>query len=69
MICKGCGAEIKWIKTGAGKHMPIDAVPVKVYVKLTILGEESWRFVEGFVPHWATCLDADKFRRKRGKND
>lgn len=30
--CKGCGAEIIWIKTSAGKKMPIDAEPV--WIKL-----------------------------------
>lgn len=30
-ICKGCGKPIKWIKTKAGKAMPVDPDPVWVY--------------------------------------
>lgn len=26
--CKGCGAYIKWIKTSAGKMVPVDGNPV-----------------------------------------
>ena len=31
MKCKGCGAEIVWIKMyGSGKSMPVDVKPVRV---------------------------------------
>ena len=31
MKCKGCGADIVWIKMyGSGKSMPVDAKPVRV---------------------------------------
>ena len=29
-ICRGCGQEIDWIKTVAGKNMPVDPAPVFV---------------------------------------
>ena len=29
-VCKGCGREIDWIRTAAGKSMPIDPEPVFV---------------------------------------
>ena len=29
-VCKGCGREIDWIRTTAGKPMPIDPEPVFV---------------------------------------
>ena len=29
-ICKGCGRQIDWIRTAAGKSMPIDPEPVFV---------------------------------------
>lgn len=28
--CRGCGAEIDWIRTRAGKMMPVDEEPVMV---------------------------------------
>ena len=30
-ICKGCGAEISWIRTKNGKSMPVDEKPVPYY--------------------------------------
>jgi len=78
--CKGCGAEIDWIRTRTGKNMPIDPEPVFV-----IIGDGKEHFVtdEGevisgrvvstddgtaevaFVPHWATCPVAGQFRGNR----
>lgn len=29
-ICRGCGREIDWIRTVAGKNMPVDPAPVFV---------------------------------------
>ena len=77
--CRGCGAEIEWIRTRAGKNMPVDPEPVFV---LVCFGEGPGRFVtdEGdmisgqevptndgdaevaFVPHWATCPVAGRFK-------
>ena len=28
--CKGCGAEIRWIKTTNGKAMPVDPDPLSI---------------------------------------
>lgn len=39
-ICKGCGKEIKWIRTIGGKKMPVDPEAVFVTVR-----EGSERFV------------------------
>ena len=64
--CKGCGAEMKWIMTEAGKNAPVDPDPVKVFVKNEATG--AWTVVSGFVPHFATCPNADQFR-KGGKSE
>ena len=29
-LCRGCGARIEWIRTKAGKMMPVDPDPVMV---------------------------------------
>lgn len=29
-LCKGCGAPLEWIRTAAGRSMPIDPEPVFV---------------------------------------
>ena len=78
--CRGCGAEIVWIRTVSGKSMPCDATPV--YYKMDAVGKEkivtpngvvvSCEIVTdpnvatgfGFVPHWSTCSKADNFRKR-----
>lgn len=55
--CKGCGRQIEWIKTEAGKQMPVDPDLVTVVLK-------DGRVVRGYRPHWATCPNAEQFRRK-----
>ena len=56
--CKGCGAEIIWIKTKAGKSMPCNLE------KITIVTEQGETIV-GYVPHWATCSKANDFKEKK----
>ena len=73
--CKGCGAPIIWI----GK-MPCDPEQVIYWQKAGAKGrivtpngevincEFSGRQNDatgiGYIPHWATCPDASRFRRK-----
>jgi len=47
--CAGCGAEIDFYRTLNHKLIPIDA-------------DASGK---SFVPHWSTCPEASKFRRKK----
>lgn len=78
--CRGCGANIVWISTPGGKSMPCDAEPVlyreragapgKVVTpngevlscELNVASDEATG--AGYVPHWATCPEAGKFRRR-----
>jgi hypothetical protein len=50
----GCGAPIKWQRLG-GRWHPCD--PAKV----TIVAED--RVITGYVSHFATCPNADQFRK------
>ncbi|WP_046180362.1 hypothetical protein [Domibacillus tundrae] len=54
--CRGCGAEIQWIKTDSGKAMPADMQ------KQTII-TASGQVVNGFTSHFATCPQANNFRK------
>jgi len=55
--CRSCGEEIVFVKTAAGKKMPIDA--------------DTWtEGEEYFEPrvhrsHFATCPQAEQFRKKQ----
>ena len=57
--CSKCNAKIEWIKTEKGRQMPVDLEPVTVVTK-------EGKTVRGYIPHWATCPNADDFRKKGG---
>ena len=78
--CRGCGAEIDWIRTRAGKNMPVDPEPVFVAVDdgSEVFVTDEGEVIHGravptndgsaevaFVSHWSTCPVAGQFRRKR----
>ncbi|MDI6872514.1 MAG: hypothetical protein QME79_14410, partial [Bacillota bacterium] len=54
--CRGCGRPIDWIETPAGRRMPVDPGRVTVVT-------DDGRVVTGRTPHWATCSEAENFRR------
>ena len=72
--CKACGEAIKWIRTRAGKAMPVDADSLaqhELKPGVTVVTEtgdvlRGGRHIAsaayGYVPHWATCQFADQFR-------
>lgn len=78
--CRACGAEICFIKTIAGKSVPVDA---KSLYFLPGLGDELFILPDGttqrgqkadeesnstqigFISHFATCPCADQFRKPR----
>lgn len=57
-ICKKCKAEIRWIKTEKGKWMPVDPK------EITLISIEG-KIIKGYMPHWATCPNADYFRKEK----
>ena len=77
--CKGCGAEIIWIRTLAGKSIPCDPVQVPYWEKpkgkgkvvtpngevlsCKFEGEPNKATGFGYVPHWGTCPRAGEFRK------
>ena len=79
--CRACHAQIGFIKTAAGKTMPVNAESVYYIQKaggskkiVTPNGEVlSAEYTDdknkatgiGYVPHWATCTNADAFHTKR----
>lgn len=79
--CKACNAPIIWIKTIAGKSMPCDAEQVLYWqnpkgkstiitpngetIKADLNGEPNKATGIGYVPHWATCPEASKFKKGR----
>lgn len=80
--CRGCGAALVWIPTPGGKSMPCDAEQVLYRARkgakgkvVTPNGQVLSADINvqpeqapgvGYVPHWATCPEAEKFRRREG---
>jgi len=58
--CRSCGAKIIWVKTKAGKNMPID-------FDVKFIDDEEFSAPIGHISHFSTCPVADKFRKP--KND
>ncbi len=59
--CKTCNAEIVWMKTSAGKNIPVDADSVE--------RDDTGRYPSEFDPdtmttHFETCPQAGQHRRR-----
>lgn len=59
--CKGCGKEIIWLKTKAGKSMPCE-------LEKTTIITESGDTVIGRIPHWANCPNFKDFKEGKSEN-
>jgi hypothetical protein len=57
MKCKSCGKEIVYLRTAAGKIMPVD--------RETTDAADEYFDQERHTSHFATCPDAERFRKKR----
>lgn len=62
--CKSCGRDIHFIKMQSGKFMPCDPEHQDVTL-ITVMGES--KRLRGYVSHYQTCNDPDRFR-KGGKS-
>lgn len=76
-ICSSCKADIMWARTSHGKRMPIDPEPrpegnLAVYrdhmgqIRARTLGEgqEPETYERRAMPHFATCPNIDRDRKK-----
>lgn len=56
--CKSCKAEIVYLKTQAGKVMPVDASTVKA-------GDTHFNLDRGHVSHFSSCPNAKSHRKPK----
>ena len=61
--CKSCHAEIKWVEMATGKKMPLNAKPMQMVQVKEGIGE----VIPVYMPHWATCWDAEAWKKGRSK--
>lgn len=68
--CRACGARIEFLRTIKGRRVPLDLTSGPK-ANLVVNDEGLVEYVkagEGTrISHWATCPDADRFRRQRGR--
>ena len=80
MKCNACGAEIVFVRIPGGRNLPFDAEPIPFIPDIAgtdrylmdgglvirgcrpIGGEPDTHY--GRIIHWATCAQADRFRRR-----
>lgn len=63
--CRGCGAAITWFTTVSGRAMPFTGVPVIERHEQDADGRRVL-FLRSSAAHWATCPQADRFRKGKG---
>lgn len=74
-LCRGCQAQIRWVKTAAGKAMPVDLARTTTTEDAIILyGDDGVRVSAppgvartGHVPHFASCPVRERFKRQSGR--
>lgn len=82
--CKSCGATIIWVGMQSGKSMPCDARQVAYWedkkgeatiitpngetVRATLQAQRTPPTGVGFIPHWATCPQAQNFKKRGNDN-
>ena len=79
-VCRSCGGGVVWARTEKGKLAPIDAEPTEVGTiilryperdgegePLAIFGvpDDAYPEAARFTSHFATCPQADEWRRRR----
>lgn len=65
--CKYCEKPIRWGVTARGRAVPLDDVPVKVFVssresRRQDPSEPRLELITGYVPHHSTCSGVDRAR-------
>jgi len=64
--CKSCGAPLVWgTNLDTGKKIPLNEKSEKRFIRTDRL--DSFGLVDTFQTHFATCPDADKFRKPKTK--
>lgn len=77
--CKSCGAPIMWAHLPSGKIMPVNIEPTTYWerkgakgkivtsygkvVSCDFEGDPNTATGFGYIPHWATCPNADQHRK------
>jgi hypothetical protein len=64
MQCRTCKADIVWLRTKAGKSMPVNVQPTAAPFRGPTAGETAYKHGE-HQSHFVTCPQRDEHRRSR----
>jgi hypothetical protein len=64
--CRSCGADIEWVETVSGSRMPFNP-PVRFVTQFDLDDDVAEVDRAASVSHFATCPDADRWRRDRAR--
>ena len=68
--CKGCGADIFFIRTKKGKLAPISIASMeKRYILTRGDPDQEGKIVDTYLPHHADCPEVDQFRKPPKRPD
>lgn len=68
-LCRKCKAHIIFARTENGKTAPFDAKPQTFFTIFNNGYGNEARSVKVYTSHFATCPEADHFRKKGGKQN
>lgn len=71
-VCRGCGKLIVWVVMESGKRMPVDPNPSPIgnIVCTKGVGKQVPTPAEDArLSHFATCPQADRFKKSQGAKD
>ena len=60
--CKSCGARIRWIQY-RGKGHPVNEKPKKLFYNFPVEPGNEWHLADCYESHFATCPDAEDWRK------
>ena len=64
--CRGCGAALVWIRTEAGKSMPLNVDMKKYYLASDVVDgkvRDGVKPIFGYASHWSTCPKRELFKK------
>ena len=64
-VCRGCGEVVEWWVTNNGKRMPMSVVALDVHGEVVESGSLTRPFRFARRSHFASCPQAEDFRRKK----
>jgi hypothetical protein len=63
-LCRGCRAPIVWYRTKRDQLLPFNADVRPHEQPMLLMGPPEYVLIDNRYAHWATCPQADQFRKR-----